>query len=190
MVKLDPLLKGIRSNLFKETYTCDIKVGNLCAEWAKKLGLPESVTIGAGSFDAHLGAVGGEIRPYYMSKVMGTSTCDMLVAPMNEAGEKLVRGICGQVEGSILPGMLGLEAGQSAFGDIYAWFRDLLLWPMREVLAASKSIDAATRAKLLDEAEDKTIRLLSDAAERCRSIRGTRAGLDERGGVRRMPISC
>ncbi len=88
LVKLDPLLKGIRANLYKETYTCDVKVGNLCAEWAKKLGLPESVSIGAGSFDAHLGAIGGEIKPYFMSKVMGTSTCDMLVAPMNEVGDK------------------------------------------------------------------------------------------------------
>jgi len=164
LVKLDPLLKGVRANLYKETYTCDVKVGNLCAEWAKKLGLPESVSIGAGSFDAHLGAIGGEIKPYYMSKVMGTSTCDMLVAPMNEAGEKLVRGICGQVDGSILPGMLGLEAGQSAFGDIYAWFRDLLLWPAKELLEKSTLLEPAIKEKLLAEMADRIIPELSKQA--------------------------
>ena len=135
LVRLDPLLKGVRERLYQETYTCEVKVGNLTAEWAKRLGLSESVVVGAGSFDAHLGAIGGEIKPYYLSKVMGTSTCDMLIAPMDEMGDKLVRGICGQVDGSIIPGMLGLEAGQSAFGDIYAWFRELLLWPVEEILA-------------------------------------------------------
>jgi L-ribulokinase len=57
-----------------------------------------------------MGAVGGEIEPYYLSKIVGTSTCDMLVAPMKEMGDTLVRGICGQVDGSVTPGMLGLEA--------------------------------------------------------------------------------
>jgi len=164
LVMLDPLLKGLRANLYKETYTCDIKVGNLCAEWANRLGLPESVSIGAGSFDAHMGAIGGEIRPYMMSKVMGTSTCDMLVAPMNEAGEKLVKGICGQVDGSILPGMLGLEAGQSAFGDIYAWFRDLLLWPAKELLGKSSLVDPKVKEKLLVEMAEQIIPELSKQA--------------------------
>jgi L-ribulokinase len=166
LVRLDPLLRGVRGNLYKETYTCDIKVGNLCAEWAAKLGLPESVAVGAGSFDAHMGAIGGEIKPYHMSKVMGTSTCDMLVAPMNEAGDKLISGICGQVDGSILPGMLGLEAGQSAFGDIYAWFRDLLLWPVKEVLGKSMLVDSNMKEKLLAEMTGQLIPELSiQAAE-------------------------
>ena len=164
LVKLDPLLNGIRDNLFSETYTCDVKAGTLCAEWAKKLGLPESVAIGAGSFDAHMGAIGGEIKPYFMSKVMGTSTCDMMVAPMEESGEKLIRGICGQVDGSILPGMLGLEAGQSAFGDIYAWFRDLLLWPAKELLEKSSVIDPKVKDNLLAEMAEKIIPELSKQA--------------------------
>ena len=84
--------------------------------------------------DAHMGAVGGQIEPYFLSKVMGTSTCDMLVAPVEDMKGKYVHGICGSVNGSIIPGMTGLEAGQSAFGDVYAWFRNLLAWPLKNIL--------------------------------------------------------
>jgi L-ribulokinase len=166
LVKIDPLFKGIRSRLFDKTYTCDVKVGNLSAEWAKRLGLNKSVAIGAGSFDAHLGALGGEIIPYYLSKVMGTSTCDMLVAPIKEIGNKLIHGICGQVDGSIIPGMLGMEAGQSAFGDIYAWFRKMLLWPVENILANSMNINSATKEKLITEITENLIPLLSAEAEK------------------------
>jgi L-ribulokinase len=166
LVKIDPLLKGIRNRLFDQTYTCDVKAGNLSAEWAKRLGLNKSVAVGAGSFDAHLGALGGEIIPYYLSKVMGTSTCDMLVAPTKEIGNKLIHGICGQVDGSIIPGMLGMEAGQSAFGDIYAWFRKLLLWPAENILANSMNINSATKEKLITEITENLIPLLSAEAEK------------------------
>ncbi len=164
LVKLDPLLKGIKDRLYTETYTSDEKVGTISAEWAKKLGLPETVAIGVGAFDAHLGAVGGEIKPYYLSKVMGTSTCDMLVAPADEVGDNLVQGICGQVDGSISPGMIGLEAGQSAFGDIYAWFKKVLLWPLTNILPESSLIDKATKDKLADEIADAIIPKLSEEA--------------------------
>ncbi len=166
LTALDPMLAGLRERLYKETWTCDVAAGNLTAEWAEKLGLSTDVVVGVGAFDAHLGAVGAEIEPYYLSKVMGTSTCDMLIAPMEEVGDKLVNGICGQVDGSIVPGMLGLEAGQSAFGDIYAWFKRMLEWPLDNILAETELVDEVTRRKLIDETSDKIIARLSEAAEK------------------------
>jgi len=94
--------------------------------------------------------VGGQIEPYYLSKVMGTSTCDMLVAPEVDMKGKLVKGICGQVDGSIIPGMIGLEAGQSAFGDAYAWFKNILAWPMRNLMSDTARIDE-TIDKIISE---------------------------------------
>ena len=140
---LDPLLKGFTSKLFKYTYTADKPAGNLSKEWAERVGLSTNVVVGVGAFDAHMGAVGGQIEPFHLSKVMGTSTCDMLVAPADYMEGKLVKGICGQVNGSIIPGMIGLEAGQSAFGDAYAWFKNVLAWPLKNVLGDSKAIDEA-----------------------------------------------
>jgi L-ribulokinase len=164
LVSLDPVLSGMRDRLFKETYTFDRPAGKLTKEWADKLGLSAGIIVGVGSFDAHVGAVGGEIRPYYMSKVMGTSTCDMLIAPMDEVGDKLIAGICGQVDGSIVPGMLGMEAGQSAFGDIYAWFKKVLMWPVENILAQTEFIDEPLRQKLIEEISAKMIGELSKAA--------------------------
>ncbi len=138
---LDPVLKGFTERLYKHTYTSDQAAGTLSREWATRLGLNTGVIIGVGAFDAHMGAVGGQIEPYHLSKVMGTSTCDMLVAPNADMQGKLIKGICGQVDGSVIPGMLGLEAGQSAFGDTYAWFKNLLSWPLNNLLGQSSLID-------------------------------------------------
>lgn len=153
---LDPVLKGFTKRLFTQTYTSDKPAGAISKQWAERLGLPENVLIGVGAFDAHMGAVGGQIEPYHLSKVMGTSTCDMLVAPASDVHDILVQGICGQVPGSILPSMIGMEAGQSAFGDVYAWFRKLLAYPLRYI----------HDEKLRTEIEDALIKDLSaDAAQ-------------------------
>jgi L-ribulokinase len=161
---LDPVLKGFTERLYKDTYTSDQAAGTLNEEWASRLGLSTNVIIGVGAFDAHMGAVGGQIEPYHLSKVMGTSTCDILVAPNKDMQGKLVKGICGQVDGSVIPGMLGLEAGQSAFGDTYAWFKNLLSWPLNELLAQSEIIDAATAEALKSEIAAKIIPELSRQA--------------------------
>jgi len=162
---LDPILTGFREKLFVDTYTSDVQAGKLSSEWAEKLGLTTEVIIGVGAFDAHMGAVGGQIEPYYLSKVMGTSTCDILVAPSQELEGKLVNGICGQVNGSVIPGMAGLEAGQSAFGDVYAWFKNLISWPLSHLLTESELISEATAIALKDELESKIIANLSKQAE-------------------------
>lgn len=162
-VALDPLLDGLTDRLFKETYTSDVSVGTLSPEWANKLGLSTNVEVAVGAFDCHMGAVGVNIEPYFLTKVMGTSTCDILVTPKEEK-EHLVKGICGQVDGSVVPGMLGLEAGQSAFGDIYAWYSRLLAWPVQELIGNSSLIDKATQEKLIDEALSNLLPKLSEAA--------------------------
>ena len=166
LARLDPLLAGLRGRLFNETYTSDVPAGILTEAWAERLGLSGGVVVGVGAFDAHMGAVGGEIEPFHLSKVMGTSTCDMLVAPFDEVGDTLVSGICGQVDGSITPGMLGLEAGQSAFGDVYAWFKNVISWPIDNILANAESIDEVTRNKLLEEVSERIIPELTAAAEK------------------------
>lgn len=163
--RLDPMLAGLRERLFSDTYTCEVCAGTLTGEWADRLDLPAGVKVGTGAFDAHLGAIGGEIKPYQLIKVMGTSTCDMLVSPMNEVGDKLVAGICGQVDGSILPGMLGLEAGQSAFGDIYAWFGKLLMWPVTEIISSMNWLDEKTKERIRIETADRMIAGLSEQAK-------------------------
>lgn len=160
---LDPLLSGLRERLFVQTYTADQCVGELAPIWAKRLGLPPDVKVGVGAFDAHMGAVGGEIKPNAFVKVLGTSTCDMLTVPVDEVGDAPVRGICGQVDGSIIPGMIGLEAGQSAFGDTYAWFKKMLLWPL-QYLDTADDMSADQKQRIIDKLSDTILKRLSEAA--------------------------
>ncbi len=161
---LDPLLKGFTAKLFKDTYTSDQSAGTISREWCEKLGLPDNVVIGVGAFDAHMGAVGGQIEPYHLSKVMGTSTCDMLVAPPGDVKDTLVSGICGQVPGSVIPSMVGMEAGQSAFGDAYAWIKNVLTWPLQHILSKSTIINGETLKQLIEETGDNILFELSKQA--------------------------
>ncbi len=129
--KVDPLLDIFDGHLFSESYTSDVAAGRLCPQWAERLGLKEGIAVGVGSIDCHVGAVGAGVRDGVLVKVMGTSTCDITTAAYEVIGEHTVRGICGQVDGSVLPGRIGFEAGQAAFGDIYAWYKRLLGWSLR-----------------------------------------------------------
>ncbi|HQH53991.1 MAG TPA: ribulokinase [Candidatus Hydrogenedentes bacterium] len=119
--KLDPALGVLRERLKAKAFAIDTKVGGLSKTWAKKTGLPEGIPVAAGAFDAHLGAVGAGIQPGIFARIVGTSTCDMAVASMARPPAD-IPGLCGIVPGSILPDAIGLEAGQSAVGDIFNWF--------------------------------------------------------------------
>jgi L-ribulokinase len=119
--RLDPKLGGLRDRLTSRVRAVDSKAGVLTPQWAKKTGLPAGISVAVGAFDAHLGAIGAGIQPGTLVKIIGTSTCDITV---KRNTDKLanVPGLCGIVDGSVLPGYFGLEAGQSAVGDIFEWF--------------------------------------------------------------------
>lgn len=186
LTTLDPLLAGYRDRLFRQTYTSEVKVGNLTPEWAKRLGLSTNVAVGVGAFDCHMGAVGGEVTPNVLARAIGTSTCDIMIAPYNQIGDKLIAGICGQVDGSVIPGYVGLEAGQSAFGDIYAWFKRVVAWPVENILAKTNLVDAETRAKLVDETLDRIIPELAAQAAKISIEESTVIAVDWMNG-RRTP---
>ncbi len=157
--KLDPYLSALKKNLYNETYTSDEVAGKLSAEWAQKLGLTTEVVVAVGTFDAHSGAVGAEVEENTLVRVMGTSTCDIIVSSKEVVGDKTVAGICGQVDGSVIPGLIGLEAGQSAFGDVLAWFKDLISWPLDNLLTFNLS------SEQIEEIKNDIIGELSRQAE-------------------------
>lgn len=157
---LEPKLAGFRSRLFDNTETADKPVGTLCKEWAERLGLSENVVVAGGAYDCHMGAVGAGVTPHTLVRVIGTSTCDVMVASYEEIGKKCIKGICGQVDGSVIPGMVGLEAGQSSFGDVYAMFRRVLEFPIRTILGEKLS------AEDIEAACDKIIVALTKEAEK------------------------
>ena len=121
LAKLDPALADLRDRLYSEAHTADVKAGSLCAEWSQRLGLKEGIAISVGAFDAHMGAVGAGIKEGTLVKILGTSTCDLMIAPTSKSLAD-IPGVCGIVNGSVLPGYYGIEAGQSAVGDIFLWF--------------------------------------------------------------------
>lgn len=192
---VDKLLDGHVTKINRNVYTASDSAGNLCKEWAERLGLHESVKIGIGVLDAHVGAVGGGIEPYIMSKVIGTSTCDMLVIPESDLQSKCIKGICGQVKGSIIPGMIGLEAGQSAFGDVFAWFKNILLWPLKNVNAgvAKDALDELS-SKLLSALEVKAAQIDINfenelAVDWFNGRRSPDANMSLKGAIRNLSLS-
>ncbi|MDQ0064847.1 ribulokinase [Chryseobacterium lathyri] len=164
--RLDPSLAELRERLYDKTYTSDEVAGNLNQEWAEKLGLTTHTVIAVGTFDAHSGAVGAKVEENTLIRIMGTSTCDIMVAPNEIIQDKTVKGICGQVSGSVIPGLMGLEAGQSAFGDLLAWYKDILMWPTQNILMNSEVIDENQKQLLKEEIEQNLIRNLTLEAEK------------------------
>jgi len=123
---LSPGLGALREKLYDTAYTADCRAGTLSAEWAAKLGLSSSVAVAVGAFDAHMGAVGAGIAPGTLVKIIGTSTCDIMIHPREEPLRD-IPGVCGIVDGSVMDGYYGIEAGQSGVGDIFLWFVNTLV---------------------------------------------------------------
>jgi L-ribulokinase len=123
---LSPGLGSLRERLYHTAYTADRRAGTLSSEWAARLGLSSKVAVAVGAFDAHMGAVGAGITPGTLVKIIGTSTCDIMIHP-SDAPLRDIPGVCGIVDGSVAPGFYGIEAGQSAVGDIFLWFVNSLV---------------------------------------------------------------
>ncbi|HBC3928670.1 TPA: ribulokinase [Vibrio parahaemolyticus] len=157
---ISPTLDGIRDRMFSDVFTSDQAAGYLSKEWAERLGLPEGIAIAIGEFDCHMGAVGAGAGANDLVKVIGTSTCDILMVEAEQVGDRTIHGICGQVEGSAMPELLALEAGQSAFGDMYAWFKNVLMWPLQAYV--ERNPDFALTA---EEIASDLLPMLSEAAE-------------------------
>jgi L-ribulokinase len=141
---LDPTFEKLSNRFYTETYTSDQVFGTIASCFTNKFGFNPDTIVAVGAIDAHHGAVGAGISPYKLVKVIGTSTCDMLIVPASDQ-LPLIEGICGQVDGSIDPGMVGFEAGQSAFGDIFNWFKKLMLEPTRAIIGNQMSAELATK---------------------------------------------
>jgi len=121
-----PELRNFRAGLPDETFSAEERAGFLSAEWAAKLGLSTKVSVAVGAFDAHMGAVGAGIKTGTLVKILGTSTCDVMISPNNKTLSD-IPGVCGIVDGSVMNGYYGIEAGQSAVGDIFIWFVNQLV---------------------------------------------------------------
>ncbi len=118
---LDPRLAALRSRLYERAWDAATPAGCLDRIWAERLGLPEGIPVAIGELDVHYGSIGSGVKPGVMVKAIGTSSCDCCVAPISEPLPD-ISGICGIVEGAILPGFYGIEAGQSAVGDLFKWW--------------------------------------------------------------------
>ena len=183
---LHPRLSEIASTLGRETYTAAEPAGRLDGAWARRLGLSAGIVVAVGAFDAHIGAVGGNVAAGTLLKIMGTSTCDIMVGERSVNEEHLVAGICGQVDGSVLPGMTGYEAGQSAFGDIFAWFRNLLAWPLQVMPEMLDNGNGRKGDEALNAFEEAILPRLEQAAARLAPGAGSLVSLDWLNG-RRTP---
>jgi L-ribulokinase len=144
LAQLDPALADLRDRLYAQAHPADRPAGRLSAEWARTLGLRAGIPVAMGGFDAHYGAIGAGVTGGTFVKIIGTSTCDIAVAPASTAISE-IPGICGIVPGSVMPGCYGIEAGQSAVGDILRWWAEVVCQG-DESLHARLSAEAAAQA--------------------------------------------
>lgn len=161
--KFDSKLGDIRETLGNETYSTETIEGYLTKEWADKLGLKENILVCVGAYDSHIGAVGGLVDVGVLVKSIGTSTCDVTIGNLPKKGEteKAVKGICGQVDSSVLDGYIGYEAGQSAYGDYYSWFRNLLTWTYKNMSKNMEEENEIFEKKILPELEKEASKIIT-----------------------------
>lgn len=161
---LDPALDGIINTFNSEAYSCDQPVGTLNSKWARRFGLSEHVTVSVGGLDCHIGAIGAGVKAGAMVEIIGTSTCAITVAPKTEKASE-ISGVPQQADGMILPGMVGYESGQSCFGDLYKWFKNILMWPLHQVLAYIDMINTETKERLIERMHANIIPMLDRQAK-------------------------
>jgi len=168
LVALEPKLAGFRANMSQNTETAEKPVGRLSSEWASRLGLSTDVIVAGGAYDCHMGAVGAGVTPHTLVRVIGPSTCDVMVAPYSEINGRCINGICGQVDGSVIPGMIGLEAGQSSFGDVFSMFCRILDYPVKNILPdiLSEKFTLMEIDAIIERVRHKMLESLTESAER------------------------
>ncbi len=151
-------LGSLRQRLYDKAYTSEIPAGILSPQWAKKLGLSTETVVAVGAFDAHMGAVGAGVAPGTLVKILGTSTCDIMVASHNQPLAD-IPGVCGIVDGSVMSGYYGIEAGQSAVGDIFLWYVNSIVPDKYGKTADQKFKALEAEAKKLKPAESGLLAL-------------------------------
>jgi L-ribulokinase len=176
LARLDPDLALLRERLYATAYPADHLAGRLCDEWAARLGLPPGIAIAVGAFDAHMGAVGSGVREGTLVKILGTSTCDLLVQPAS-AARPAIPGVCGIVNGSVLPGYDGIEAGQSAVGDIFLWFVNHLVPDQYGATPDEKFVNLAQAAAALQPGATGLLALDWNNGNRCVLVDARLSGL-------------
>lgn len=165
LAELDPYLVQVRRTYGAGPLPSTHKVGVLTPEWAQKLGLEEDVIVGGSSFDAHAGAVGAGVNGKTMVVNLGTSAVDLFAAPDEKFAGKDISWVSNAAQSSIIPGLTGLESGQSSFGDVFAWFKKMVLGPSKKLVQDSEILSDDQKAALLKEMDDRFLPALQKEAE-------------------------
>ena len=167
LAQVDPELARVRGTYGANCQPSTHCLGKITPAWAERLSLREGVLIGGSSFDAHAGAVGAGVSPSRMVVNLGTSAVNMFVVDADALKGRSIASVCGAAENSILPGFVGLESGQAAFGDVYAWFKRVLTEPFAKLLSnVQTTLDHRQQAQLLQEIDAGLLPMLQAQAEK------------------------
>lgn len=159
---IDPVLDGVVDTFSKDVYLCVSPIGKLSKEWADRLNLTTDVIVAAGHMDATAGAIGAGVKEKVMVEIVGTSTCAVLAGKKHN---RSIPGITGQADDAVIPGLVGYEAGQAAFGDLYDWFRKLLMWPVNEIFKNLSYVDDTLKERIYHDIFEELIPTLTNHAQ-------------------------